>query len=149
MKQAYDFAAEHVGIDFHSTTLWADYINFLKSEATSGSYAETQKTNSIRKAYHQVVMTPLMNIEQMWRDYCNFEQMSSKAAAKRNIDAVSRAYVHSKRASAELETCTRGLIRGATSVPLLGTVQEIQQVNSSCLKEQGTTNQVINCHPMA
>jgi hypothetical protein len=32
MKQAYDFAAEHVGIDFHSTTLWADYINFLKSE---------------------------------------------------------------------------------------------------------------------
>jgi cleavage stimulation factor subunit 3 len=76
MKQAYDFAAEHVGIDFHSTTLWADYINFLKSEATSGSYAETQKTNSIRKAYHQVVMTPLMNIEQMWRDYCNFEQVS-------------------------------------------------------------------------
>ena len=32
MKQAYDFAVEHVGIDFHSTTLWADYINFLKSE---------------------------------------------------------------------------------------------------------------------
>ncbi|CAI7991638.1 Cleavage stimulation factor subunit 3 [Geodia barretti] len=128
MKQAYDFAVEHVGIDFHSTTLWADYINFLKSEATSGSYAETQKTNAIRKAYHQVVMTPLMNIEQMWRDYCNFEQMSSKAAAKRNIDAVSRTYVHSKRASAELESCTRGLIRGATSVPLLGTVQEIQQL---------------------
>ena len=32
MKQAYDFAAEHVGIDFHSTPLWTDYINFLKSE---------------------------------------------------------------------------------------------------------------------
>lgn len=32
MKQAYDFAVEHVGIDFHSTTLWADYISFLKSE---------------------------------------------------------------------------------------------------------------------
>lgn len=32
MKQAYDFALEHVGIDFHSTTLWADYVHFLKSE---------------------------------------------------------------------------------------------------------------------
>lgn len=32
MKQAYDFALEHVGIDFHSTTLWTDYISFLKSE---------------------------------------------------------------------------------------------------------------------
>lgn len=32
MKQAYDFALEHVGIDFHSTTLWTDYIAFLKSE---------------------------------------------------------------------------------------------------------------------
>ena len=32
MKQAYDFALEHVGIDFHSTALWTDYIQFLKSE---------------------------------------------------------------------------------------------------------------------
>ena len=32
MKQAYDFALEHVGIDFHSTAIWADYIHFLKSE---------------------------------------------------------------------------------------------------------------------
>ena len=54
--------------------------------------------------------------------------MSSKAAAKRNIDSVSRAYVNSKRASAELENCTRGLVRGGTSVPLLGTTQEVQQV---------------------
>jgi cleavage stimulation factor subunit 3 len=128
MKQAYDFALEHVGIDFHSTTLWADYIHFLKSEVTSGSYAETQKVTAIRKAYHQVVVTPLMNIELMWKEYCSFEQVYAKAAAKRNIDSVSRAYVHAKRASAELENCTRGLIRGGTSIPLQGTPQEVHQL---------------------
>ena len=37
MKQAYDFALEHVGIDFHSSTIWADYIHFLKSEYVSFS----------------------------------------------------------------------------------------------------------------
>jgi len=32
MKQTYEFALEHVGIDYHSTTVWVDYINFLKAE---------------------------------------------------------------------------------------------------------------------
>ena len=74
-------------------------VHHFYFRATSGSYAETQKINAIRKAYHvshynhlifvlnsvavifehiflqQVVLTPLMNIEQMWRDYCNFEQV--------------------------------------------------------------------------
>lgn len=59
---------------------------------------------------------------------CSLSQMNAKAAAKRNIDSVSRGYVHAKRASAELENCTRGLIRGGTSVPLQGTSQEVHQV---------------------
>lgn len=59
---------------------------------------------------------------------CSLLQTYAKAAAKRNIDSVSRGYVHAKRASAELENCTRGLIRGGTSVPLQGTSQEVHQV---------------------
>lgn len=54
--------------------------------------------------------------------------MYAKAAAKRNIDGVSRAYVHAKRASAELENCTRGLIRGGTAIPIQGIPQEVHQV---------------------
>jgi hypothetical protein len=48
--------------------------------------------------------------------------------AKRNVEQVSRQYVNAKRASQELESVCRGLIRGGTSVPLKGTPQEVQQV---------------------
>lgn len=59
---------------------------------------------------------------------CTLAQMTNKTTAKRNIDSVSRAYMNAKRASSELENCTRGLIRGGTSVPLQGTPQEMHQV---------------------
>jgi len=32
MRQTYEFALEHVGIDFHSASIWLDYIHFLQSE---------------------------------------------------------------------------------------------------------------------
>ena len=32
MRQTHEFALEHVGIDFHSSTIWLDYIHFLQSE---------------------------------------------------------------------------------------------------------------------
>ena len=32
MRQTYEFALEHIGMDYHSTPLWMDYITFLKLE---------------------------------------------------------------------------------------------------------------------
>ncbi len=31
MRQTYEFALEHIGIDYHSTPLWLDYLTFLKT----------------------------------------------------------------------------------------------------------------------
>ena len=55
--------------------------------------------------------------------------------AKKLIEAQSKFYVNAKRAAHEYEGVTRGLIRGAVSIPSQGTVQEIQQVGvvSVCL----------------
>ena len=32
LRQAYEFSLDHIGIDFHSTSLWNEYITFLKAE---------------------------------------------------------------------------------------------------------------------
>ncbi len=32
LRQTYEFALDHVGIDYHSTSIWTDYITFLKNE---------------------------------------------------------------------------------------------------------------------
>ena len=52
--------------------------------------------------------------------------------SKKLIETQSRFYVNAKRASQEYEGVTRGLIRGAVSIPPQGTIQEIQQVCASC-----------------
>ena len=32
MRQTYEFAVDHVGIDFHSGSVWLEFITFLKEE---------------------------------------------------------------------------------------------------------------------
>ena len=32
MQQTYEFALEHVGIDFHSSSVWLEYLDYLKSQ---------------------------------------------------------------------------------------------------------------------
>ena len=32
MRQTYEFALEHIGMDYHATPLWSEYIGFMKAE---------------------------------------------------------------------------------------------------------------------
>ena len=128
MRQTYDFALEHVGIDYHATAIWQEYIQFLKSEDAQGTFAENQKIQAVRKAYQQAVIIPMMNIEQIWRDYNTFEQGVNKNTAKKLVENMSRQYMNAKRASHEYEAIMRGLNRGNISLPLVGSSQELQQL---------------------
>lgn len=47
---------------------------YFNSEA-SGSFAENQKITAIRKVYQKGVMNPMINVDQLWKDYCAFENV--------------------------------------------------------------------------
>ena len=66
MAQAYDFALDHMGMDFYSYSIWTDYILFLKNVDVQGSYAENQKISQIRKIYHRGIVIPMLNVETLW-----------------------------------------------------------------------------------
>ena len=66
MAQAYDFALDHMGMDFFSYSIWTDYILFLKNVDVAGSYAENQKISQIRKIYHRGIVIPMLNVESLW-----------------------------------------------------------------------------------
>ena len=66
MAQAYDFALDHMGMDFFSCSIWTDYILFLKNVDVAGSYAENQKISQIRKIYHRGIVIPMLNVETLW-----------------------------------------------------------------------------------
>ncbi|XP_011167084.2 protein suppressor of forked [Solenopsis invicta] len=128
MAQAYDFALDKIGMDIHSYSIWNDYVMFLKSVEAVGSYAENQKISAVRKVYQRGVINPMINMEQLWKDYMSFEQNINPIIAEKMAIERSRDYMNARRVAKELEAVTRGLNRSAPSVPPTGHPEEVKQV---------------------
>ncbi|CAN7993245.1 unnamed protein product, partial [Ixodes pacificus] len=128
MAQAYDFALDKMGMDILSFPVWNDYINFLKSVEAVGSYAENQRITAVRKVYQRGIVNPMMNIEQLWKEYINYEQGINLLIAEKMISDRSREYMNARRVAKEYEAVTRGLNKNSPSVPPQGTPEEAKQV---------------------
>lgn len=68
--------------DISKVDLWAS-----TSEAV-GSYAENQRITAVRRVYQRGCVNPMINIEQLWRDYSKYEEVSDKEALGREPIAV-------------------------------------------------------------
>ncbi|XP_075693890.1 cleavage stimulation factor subunit 3 isoform X2 [Rhinoderma darwinii] len=128
MAQAYDFALDKIGMEIMSYQIWVDYINFLKGVEAVGSYAENQRITAVRRVYQRGCVNPMINIEQLWRDYNKYEEGINVHLAKKMIEDRSRDYMNARRVAKEYETVMKGLDRNAPSVPPQNTPQEAQQV---------------------
>ena len=42
-----------------------------------GSYAENQQITAVRKVFQRGVVNPMINIEGLWKDYCQYEQVTT------------------------------------------------------------------------
>lgn len=40
-----------------------------------GQYAENQRISAVRRTYQRGIATPMINVEQLWSDYCNYEKV--------------------------------------------------------------------------
>ncbi|XP_034044698.1 cleavage stimulation factor subunit 3 isoform X2 [Thalassophryne amazonica] len=128
MAQAYDFALDKIGMEIMSYQIWVDYINFLKGVEAVGSYAENQRITAVRRVYQRGCVNPMINIEQLWRDYNKYEEGINVHLAKKMIEDRSRDYTNARRVAKEYETVMKGLDRNAPSVPPQNSPQEAQQV---------------------
>ncbi|KFD59107.1 hypothetical protein M514_00270 [Trichuris suis] len=127
MAEVYDFALEKVGLDLYSSQIYSEYISFLKGVPATGSYAENQKISAIRKVYHRAIATPMINLEQIWVEYCVYEKSVNQFLADKLIGEKSREYQLSRRVSRAMEAVTRGINRCIVSVPPRNTPQEVRQ----------------------
>ncbi|XP_039053919.1 cleavage stimulation factor subunit 77-like isoform X2 [Hibiscus syriacus] len=81
-RKAFDFMLSYVGADIASGPVLMEYIAFLKSLPASNLQEESQRMTAVRKAYQRVIVTPTQHIEQLWKDYENFENSVSRQLAK-------------------------------------------------------------------
>lgn len=128
LAQAYDFALEKIGMDLHAFSIWTDYISFLKSVDATGSYAENQKITAVRKVYQKAVVTPIIGIEMLWKEYIMFEQNINPIISEKMSLERSRDYMNARRVAKELEISTKGLNRNLPAVPPTLTKDECRQV---------------------
>lgn len=82
------------------------------------------------KVYQKAVMTPMTNVETLWKDYITFEQGINPIIAEKMSMERSRDYMNARRVAKENEAITRGLNRNYPSIPPTGSQEEIRQVFS-------------------
>ncbi|KAK0673654.1 putative mRNA 3'-end-processing protein rna-14 [Cercophora samala] len=118
--QAYDFALNNIGLDKDSGKIWADYIQFLKSgPGTLGGsqWEDLKKMDQIRSAYQKAICVPIANVNNLWKEYDQFEMSLNKPNGRKNLAERSPSYMTAKSAYIALENTTRGLQR--TTLPIL------------------------------
>ncbi|XP_021592006.1 cleavage stimulation factor subunit 77 isoform X4 [Manihot esculenta] len=81
-RKAFDFMLGYVGADIASGPVWIEYITFLKSLPALNAQEESQRMTAVRKVYQKAIVTPTHHVEQLWKDYENFENSVSRQLAK-------------------------------------------------------------------
>ncbi|KAL9141530.1 hypothetical protein ABFS82_14G110600 [Erythranthe guttata] len=81
-KKAFEFMLNYVGADIASGPVWMEYIAYLRSLPAQTTVEESQRMTAIRKTYQRAIVMPIHHVEQLWRDYENFENTVSRALAK-------------------------------------------------------------------
>ncbi|KAB1200091.1 Cleavage stimulation factor subunit 3 [Morella rubra] len=81
-RKAFDFMLSYIGADTASGPVWMEYITFLKSLPAQNTQEESQRMIAVRKVYQKAIITPTHHIEQLWREYENFENSVSRQLAK-------------------------------------------------------------------
>lgn len=106
IEEAYDFATRHVGMSRDAGEIWSDYLRFVKEREAKTSWLQGQKMDDMRRIFQRVVSIPVANVEQIWREYDQFENGLNRVTAKKFLAERSAAYMTARSALREM----RGLV---------------------------------------
>ncbi|XP_010279464.1 PREDICTED: cleavage stimulation factor subunit 77 isoform X2 [Nelumbo nucifera] len=126
-RKAFDFMLNYVGTDIASGPLWMEYIAFLKSLPASTAQEESQRMTSVRKAYQKAIVTPTHHVEQLWKDYENFENSVSRALAKGLLSEYQPKYNSARAVYRERKKYIDEIDWNMLAVPPTGSYKEEQQ----------------------
>ncbi|KPJ17341.1 hypothetical protein RR48_08527 [Papilio machaon] len=119
--------------------LWRLYLNYVKETkcmlptykekmAQAYDFALDKIGLDIHAYPIRAVITPIIGIETLWKDYIAFEQGINTIIAERMAMERSREYMNARRVAKELETVTRGLNRNMPATPPTVDREEMKQV---------------------
>ncbi|XP_059625373.1 cleavage stimulation factor subunit 77 isoform X2 [Cornus florida] len=123
-RKAFDFMLSYVGADIASGPVWMEYITFLKSLPAQNTQEESQRMTAVRKAYQKAIVTPTHHVEQLWKDYENFENSVSRALAKGLLSDYQPKYNSARAVYRELKKYVDEIDWNMLAVPPSGSCKE-------------------------
>ncbi|KAI3968922.1 hypothetical protein MKX01_034066 [Papaver californicum] len=126
-KNAFEFMLNYVGSDIAYGPVWMEYIAFLKSLPAANPQEESDRMTSIRKVYQKAIVTPTHHVEQLWKDYENFENSVSRALAKGLVSEYQAKYNSTKAVYIERKKLVDDIDWNMLAVPPTGSDKEEQQ----------------------
>ncbi|KAK7325331.1 hypothetical protein VNO77_29493 [Canavalia gladiata] len=126
-RKAFDFMLNYVGSDIASGPVWMEYISFLKSLPTLNAQEETHRMTTVRKVYQKAIVTPTHHIEQLWKDYENFENSVSRQLAKGLISEYQPKYNSARAVYRERKKYVDEIDWNMLAVPPTGSYKEEMQ----------------------
>lgn len=126
-RKAFDFMLNYVGADIASGPVWIEYISFLKSLPARSAQEENQRMTAVRKAYQKAIVTPTHHVEQLWKDYENFENSVSRVLAKGLISEYQPKFNSARAVYRERKKYVDDIDWNMLAVPPTGSCKEEQQ----------------------
>lgn len=127
IRKAFDFMLGYVGADMASGPVWMEYITFLKSLPAQTAQEESIRMTAIRKTYQKAIITPTHHVEQLWREYENFENSVSRQLAKGLVSEYQPKYNSARAVYREQKKYVDEIDYNMLAVPPTGSFKEEQQ----------------------
>ena len=87
IAQSYEFVIDNIGVDRDSGAIWQDYVQFIKSgpgQIGGTGWQDQQKMDQLRKAYHRAITVPMSAVNNLWKEYDQFEMGLNKMTVRRH-----------------------------------------------------------------
>ncbi|XP_034214549.1 cleavage stimulation factor subunit 77 isoform X3 [Prunus dulcis] len=126
-RKAFDFMLSYVGADIASGPVWMEYITFLKSLPALSTQEESQRMIAVRKVYQKAIVTPTHHIEQLWKEYENFENSVSRQLAKGLLSEYQPKFNSARAVYRERKKYVDGIDWNMLAVPPTGSYKEESQ----------------------
>ncbi|XP_050228321.1 cleavage stimulation factor subunit 77 isoform X2 [Mercurialis annua] len=112
------------GTDIASGPVWMEYIAFLKSLPALNAQEESHRMTNVRKAYQKAIVTPTHHVEQLWKDYENFENSVSRQLAKGLVSEYQPKYNSTRAVYRERKKYVDEIEWNALAIPPTGSYKE-------------------------
>lgn len=126
-KRAFDFMLSYIGADIASGPIWMEYISFLRSLPAVSPQEESQRMTAVRKVFQRAIITPTHHVEQLWKDYENFENSVSRQLAKGLLSEYQPKYNSARAVYRERKKYVDEIEWNMLAVPPTGSYKEEKQ----------------------